>query len=225
MIALRPWSFSASLTPVFLGSALAYKELYKHNQTFHLGIFFLTLIVALCVHGAGNLVNTYYDYKYGIDNENTVSDRTLVDKILKPEDITRLGVVLYFIGSMAFLAMLFFSPAKDEILAFIYFGGLSLSFMYTGGVGLKYMGNTLKYENNFFFFSFGRTRQILLNKFLKQLFANNLKNNDASVGSYLHLLYLFIVAFHFFLSLAISTMCSAFVYSGGMSRRSAMYCR
>lgn len=137
MIALRPWSFSASLTPVLLGSTLAYNHV-GHEQ-FQFTIVILTLICALCTHGAGNLVNTYYDYKYGIDNENTTSDRTLVDKILKPEDITRLGVVLYFSGSIAFLIMLFFSPAKDEILAFIYFGGLSLSFMYTGGIGFKYL--------------------------------------------------------------------------------------
>lgn len=137
MIALRPWSFSASLTPVLLGSSLAYK--FLKPDEFQLIIVFLTLICALCVHGAGNLVNTYYDYKYGIDNENTVSDRTLVEKILTTKDITKLGVALYFLGSVCFLIMLFFSPAKDEILAFIYFGGLSLSFMYTGGIGFKYL--------------------------------------------------------------------------------------
>ena len=142
MIALRPWSFSASLTPVLLGSALAFNSIDRDK--FQFSIVVLTLIIALCVHGAGNLVNTYYDFKYGIDNENSLSDRTLVDKILKPEDITQLGVALYFFGSVAFLIMLFFSPAKDEVLAFIYFGGLSLSFMYTGGIGFKYLGNSLK---------------------------------------------------------------------------------
>ena len=50
--------------------------------------------------------------KDGIDNENTVSDRVLVDKLLKPEDITQFGVALYSIGSLAFLILLFFSPAK-----------------------------------------------------------------------------------------------------------------
>jgi 1,4-dihydroxy-2-naphthoate octaprenyltransferase len=90
-----------------------------------------------CVHGAGNLVNTYYDYKNGIDNVNTTSDRTLVDKILKPGDITRLGVFLYLMGSISFFLLLFLTPAKEEILTFIYFGGLSLSFMYTGGIGNK----------------------------------------------------------------------------------------
>lgn len=141
MIALRPWSFSASLTPVLLGNALAFNQIssLNTNQEFKLSILILTLIIALCVHGAGNLVNTYYDYKYGIDNETTKADRILVDKVLKPEEITRFGVALYFFGSIAFFALLFISPAKEEILSFIYFGGLSCSFMYTGGIGFKYM--------------------------------------------------------------------------------------
>lgn len=90
MIALRPWSFSASLTPVMLGSALAYNHL-PTGEPFSCLVLVLTLVCALCVHGAGNLVNTYYDYKYGVDNEQSQSDRTLVDKVLRPEDITRLG--------------------------------------------------------------------------------------------------------------------------------------
>lgn len=109
LIALRPWSFSASLTPVLLGSVLAYKQ---QEANFEFLTLLLTLVITLCVHGAGNLVNTYYDYKYGIDNENTVSDRTLVDKLLKPEHITRLGVALYFFGSVCFIILLFVSPAK-----------------------------------------------------------------------------------------------------------------
>jgi 1,4-dihydroxy-2-naphthoate octaprenyltransferase len=113
-IALRPWSFSASLTPVLLGSVLAYNKLNSINKPFQFTIFILTLIIAICVHGAGNLVNTYFDYKYGIDNENSKSDRILVDKILKPEDITRFGVALYFFGSLSFLTLLFFSPAKGS---------------------------------------------------------------------------------------------------------------
>jgi 1,4-dihydroxy-2-naphthoate octaprenyltransferase len=67
MIALRPWSFSASLTPVLLGSVLAYKDLtFAKNDSFSIILFILCLITALCVHGAGNLVNTYYDFRRGI---------------------------------------------------------------------------------------------------------------------------------------------------------------
>ena len=63
LIALRPWSFTASLGPVALGSCLAYKWI----GTFSSWIFVVTCICALSVHAAGNLVNTYFDFtKVGI---------------------------------------------------------------------------------------------------------------------------------------------------------------
>lgn len=42
-------------------------------------------------------------------------------------------------GSLSFFILLFVSRAREEVLALIYFGGLSLSFTYTGGIGFKYM--------------------------------------------------------------------------------------
>ena len=48
-------------------------------------------------------------------------------------------MALYLCGSISFCILLSVSSAQEELLAFIYFGGLSLSFMYTGGIGFKYM--------------------------------------------------------------------------------------
>ncbi|XP_060560170.1 ubiA prenyltransferase domain-containing protein 1 homolog isoform X2 [Ruditapes philippinarum] len=134
LIALRPWSFTASFTPVALGSVLAYKAV----GYFSLPVFITTLVTALSVHAAGNLVNTYYDYVRGIDTKQS-DDRTLVDKILNPEEIQWLGMVLYSIGIGGFLLLCLLSPAKMEHLALIFFCGLSSSFLYTGGLGLKYI--------------------------------------------------------------------------------------
>lgn len=134
LIALRPWSFAASFTPVALGSTLAFKA----TGYFSLQIFLVTLITALTVHAAGNLVNTYFDYQRGIDTKSS-DDRTLVDHILNPEDIQWLGMVLYTAGILGFLILSFMSPAKMEHLALIFFCGLSGSFLYTGGLGFKYM--------------------------------------------------------------------------------------
>ncbi|XP_050414659.1 ubiA prenyltransferase domain-containing protein 1 [Patella vulgata] len=134
VVALRPWSFTASFTPVALGCTLAYKT----TGDFHPAIFIYSLITALSVHAAGNLVNTYFDYFHGIDSKKS-DDRTLVDKILSPQDVAWLGGVLYVIGCLGFLCLTFVSPAKMEHLALIYFGGLSGSFLYTGGLGLKYI--------------------------------------------------------------------------------------
>ncbi|XP_070560778.1 ubiA prenyltransferase domain-containing protein 1-like [Ptychodera flava] len=133
-LALRPWSFSASLTPVALGTALAYKS----TGTLNIMTALLTFAGVLCVHGAGNLTNTYFDYLKGIDSKKS-DDRTLVDRILEPGDVATFGAVLYALGCVCLLFIVVVSPAKMEHLALIYFGGLSSSFLYTGGIGLKYL--------------------------------------------------------------------------------------
>ncbi|KAK3105373.1 hypothetical protein FSP39_023700 [Pinctada imbricata] len=144
--ALRPWSFTASFTPVALGSTLAYKS----DQNFSFLVFVIAVLTALSVHAAGNLVNTYFDYIRGIDNKSS-DDRTLVDHVLEPSVVSRMGAVFYSLGCLGFLTLAVASEAKMEHLAVMYFGGLSSSFLYTGGLGLKYiaLGDLL------IFFTFG----------------------------------------------------------------------
>ncbi|KAG7520264.1 ubiA prenyltransferase domain-containing protein 1 [Solea senegalensis] len=134
VLALRPWSFSASLTPVALGSALA----YKLEGSVDLVILMVCAVAVLVVHGAGNLVNTYYDFSKGIDHKKS-DDRTLVDEILAPQDVVKFGALLYSLGCLCATLLYFLSTLRLEHLALIYFGGLSSSFLYTGGIGLKYV--------------------------------------------------------------------------------------
>ena len=133
MIATRPWSFSASFTPVLLGTALASTEL----NNFSLSVFLLTVLCVISVHCAGNLVNTFYDFRTGVDKE-TSDDKTLVLAFLKPDDVARLGAVSYGAGCVAFVALIFVSKACTEYLSILFFTGLSGSFLYTGSIGLKY---------------------------------------------------------------------------------------
>lgn len=135
LLALRPWSFSASCIPVVLGAVLCLKT----TGHFNLILLVLSMIAVLGVHAAGNLVNTYYDYMKGIDSKVS-DDRTLVDHLLTPKEVVKLGVVSYGFASLALVFLVGLSPAKMEHLSFMFFGGLSGSFLYTGGVGLKYYG-------------------------------------------------------------------------------------
>lgn len=135
--ALRPWSLSASLMPTLLGSTIAYK--YPNSSAdFNYITLLLTAFTVVSVHGAGNVVNTYYDYIKGIDNRKS-DDRTLVDHIVTKDELVTLGAALYFAGCVGFILLAGLSPAKMEHLALVYFGGLSSSFLYTGGIGLKYI--------------------------------------------------------------------------------------
>ena len=136
LFAIRPWSLSASLIPTMLGSALAYK------LTGMSGLSWITLVLTLftvaCVHGAGNVVNTYFDYIKGVDSRKS-DDRILVDQLLSQDELVSLGAWLYAAGCLGFVLLATISPGKMEHLALVYFGGLSSSFLYTGGIGLKYI--------------------------------------------------------------------------------------
>lgn len=134
LIALRPWSFALSMTPVMLGTCIAFKTGVECS----LSIFLLTYFTALCVHAAGNLVNTYYDYTKGVDSKKS-DDRTLVDNLLTTDDVVTLAGILYTSGCLGFLALTYLSPTQMPMLAVVYFGGMSSSFLYTGGLGLKYI--------------------------------------------------------------------------------------
>lgn len=84
---LRIASFTTSLIPVLMGALLAYKT----TGQFNLITLCATITTVLSVHAAGNLVNTYCDFVRGIDSKRLSDDRTLVDKILKPEQVVNLG--------------------------------------------------------------------------------------------------------------------------------------
>ncbi|XP_068915707.1 ubiA prenyltransferase domain-containing protein 1 homolog [Tenebrio molitor] len=136
VLALRPWSLSASLMPTLLGSTIAYK--YPGTTHFNYATLLLTVFTVVSVHGAGNVVNTYFDYVKGIDNRKS-DDRILVDHILSKDEVVSLGALLYLAGCVGFILLAALSPAKMEHLALVYFGGLSSSFLYTGGIGFKYI--------------------------------------------------------------------------------------
>lgn len=135
LTAVRPWTLSVSLAPVLLGSALSYKT---YGQ-FSIILAILSTITVLAVHGAGNLVNTYFDYIQGVDaRAEGTEDRTLVDHHLEPAQVVNLAAYLYGCGMLGLWALMIFSPARSELIAGLFFGGLSGSFLYTGGIGLKY---------------------------------------------------------------------------------------
>lgn len=136
-LAVRPWSLSASLMPTLLGSALAYR--LTGLASFNWVSLVLTVFTVLCVHGAGNVVNTYFDYVKGVDSRQKSDDRILVDHLLSKDELVSLGAFLYAAGCLGFVLLAAISPAKMEHLAIVYFGGLSSSFLYTGGIGLKYI--------------------------------------------------------------------------------------
>src|SRR5262245_13464625 len=65
---LRPFSLTASILPVLVGTAVAFA-----SGTFHsIGLFISMLLGSVLIQIATNMFNEYYDYKHGLDTPQTV---------------------------------------------------------------------------------------------------------------------------------------------------------
>src|SRR5262245_49766864 len=73
--ATRPYSFTASVTPVLIGSVLA-----AIDGPFSLGLFLLTLIGALFIHIGTNMINDYYDHLSGVDTLESMSGSQVIQR-------------------------------------------------------------------------------------------------------------------------------------------------
>jgi len=99
--AVRPWSFTASITPVLLGTALAYFELGRINVVF----FIAAIIGGVLLHAATNLVSEYFDLINGADDYDTFGDsRVLVHKLMEPKHALYAGYASF---GLAFLIGIF----------------------------------------------------------------------------------------------------------------------
>jgi 1,4-dihydroxy-2-naphthoate octaprenyltransferase len=131
LIALRPWSFPASLVPMLVGGALAYRA-----DCWEWPFFLLTLVGGLFVHAGANLFNTYFDFQRGADSSAHADDRALVDSLVLPREVF-LAAVLFFLaagGIGGYLA----SQSGWELLA-LGAGGFALGVFYTADpLGYKY---------------------------------------------------------------------------------------
>lgn len=163
-MAVRPWSFSASITSTFLGFSLAWKDTRSIDA---LQALFATATIVF-IHSAGNLVNTYYDFANGFDTEDS-DDKTLVKKELSPNEIAACIAELYFLGIVSFAAVYLRADVNSAPLVALFLSGVLSSFIYTGGIGLKYI-------------AFGDVLILLTFGVLTTVFAYFIQTGDVSVN-------------------------------------------
>ena len=110
IIALRPWSFPASSMPALVIFLYVF-FLYKQGADFqHLSWLrgILAIIGAVIFQISGNLISDYFDYKQGVDREDTFgSSRLLVDKTFSPKTILNLGFAFLAIGILLGILLIF----------------------------------------------------------------------------------------------------------------------
>lgn len=132
--AVRAFSFTASLVPVFLGAAMA----LCFSGEVAWGLFPLVVICSLLFQGGTNLVSDYFDFKGQVDKDYTFgSSRVIVDNLLRPRGVLVGGLVMFAVGSL--LGLVFVVFRGWPILA-IGIAGLAGGFFYTAKpVGYKYV--------------------------------------------------------------------------------------
>lgn len=94
--ATRPFSFTASMTPVLIGSVLG-----AADGPFSWGRFLLALFGSLFIQIGTNLINDYYDDRSGVDTLETLSGSQVIQRgLLTAAEVYWGGIIAFAIGSL-----------------------------------------------------------------------------------------------------------------------------
>lgn len=131
--ASRPFSFTASITPVFIGAAWAAKSSWPVSW-FLLPVF---LVCVVLIHAATNLISDYVDFKKGVDREYTFgSSGVLVQGLLMPGQVRKAAYVLFAVALA--LGLCIVAQRGWGMLLFGILGLMGGYFYTVGPVGYKY---------------------------------------------------------------------------------------
>jgi 1,4-dihydroxy-2-naphthoate octaprenyltransferase len=120
---------TASLVPVLLGTAIAWKDGF-----FNFGLFLLTLVGASSFHLGTNIFNDYFDHDSGVDEANFTptpfsgGSRVIQRGLLSPQAVFRLGLGAYVIGSLVGLYLVYLGGPVIFVLGL---AGFLLGYLYT----------------------------------------------------------------------------------------------
>lgn len=93
LIALRPVSFTASVIPVLVGTAIAAQD------EFHPLLFALALLGSVAIHAGTNLVNDYFDHVKGTDNAESLGQSGVIQRqMLSARAVLAGGIAAFACG-------------------------------------------------------------------------------------------------------------------------------
>jgi 1,4-dihydroxy-2-naphthoate octaprenyltransferase len=125
-MATRPFSFTASIIPVLLGTLLAAQEGH-----FDLALFVLVVVASVLVHAGSNLVNDYFDWKNGADKPASLGRGGYIQRgIITPRAIFWFGVILMAAATLLGFVIVYFAGWPVLLFAL---PSLAAAYFYTGG--------------------------------------------------------------------------------------------
>jgi 1,4-dihydroxy-2-naphthoate polyprenyltransferase len=124
--ALRPRVFTAAFVPMGVAAAIALQD-----GVFQLVPFILSLIGVMLLQTTANLVNEYYDYKRGAEDEKVAGQSMVIkNKLLTPREVAIGAVISTVAGCLIGLYLLFQS---GPLLLVIGLAGVLVAITYTAG--------------------------------------------------------------------------------------------
>jgi 1,4-dihydroxy-2-naphthoate octaprenyltransferase len=131
--AVRPFAYSASITPVVLGIALAADVVAINWLT-----AFLTVLGGVLLHTGTNLINDYYDHKTGVDREGALGGSGVIqERLLPPRAIRNAGYLSFVVSALIGVYLITVCGLVIAVLGVL---GILLGFLYTGKPGsYKYL--------------------------------------------------------------------------------------
>jgi 1,4-dihydroxy-2-naphthoate octaprenyltransferase len=132
--AVRAFSFTASMVPVFVGAAMAFSLGQEVVWTF----LPLVIFCSLSFHAGTNLVSDYFDFVREVDKDYTYgSSRVIVEGLLTARQILVGGAVLFALGIAGGMVLVIFRGWP--MLAIGVAGFLGGIFYTANPVGYKYI--------------------------------------------------------------------------------------
>ena len=120
----RPFSLTAAVSPVLVGTAVA-----SYEGKFHLATFLVTLLACLFLQIAANYFNEYFDYRYGLDHSGSLGASTVIFR----HEMTATQVLAGGIGCFVIAAVLGLVLIYLVGPAIILFGlaGMAIAYFYS----------------------------------------------------------------------------------------------
>lgn len=128
LLASRPKTLAAAVTPVVVGCALAY-----HLHSFEVVPAVICLLFAVLMQVAANLINDLIDYKNGTDGEERLGpQRATAQGWITPEAMKKGIITVVAVACLIGLSILFVTDRRWEVIA----TGLAcvvFAYLYTSG--------------------------------------------------------------------------------------------
>jgi 1,4-dihydroxy-2-naphthoate octaprenyltransferase len=132
--ATRPFSFTASATPVLLGTVIA-----AFDGRFDFVLFALTLVGSVAIHAGTNMINDFYDDRKGADTKDSLGPSGVIQQgLLTPRQVLNGALVLFALGSLIGLYLTYIGGPFILVLGIL---SVAAGFFYTAGpAALAYIG-------------------------------------------------------------------------------------